>query len=75
MEENIYIASKQLQDKGGDAAVDADQYVHAGQNHVGCAGDLKEEGGRVHERRDGPPARRHRDSFREASQREKKKKE
>lgn len=61
--ENIYIASKQLQNKRGDAAVDADQYVHTGQNHVGCAGDLKEEGGRVHERRDGPPARRHGDGL------------
>ena len=49
-----YIASKQLQYKCGDAAIDSYQYVHAGQNHVGRAGDLKEERGRVHQRGDGP---------------------
>lgn len=54
----IYIASKQLQYECGDAAVDSYQYVHAGQNHIGCAGDLKEERGRVHQRGDGPSGKR-----------------
>lgn len=53
----IYIASKQLQYKCGDAAVDSYQYVNAGQNHVGRAGDLKEERGGVHQRGDGPSAK------------------
>lgn len=50
-----HVVSEQLHDEGGDAAVDADQDVDAGQDHVGSAGDLKEEGGRVHQRGDGPP--------------------
>lgn len=53
----IYIASKQLQHERGDAAVDSYQNVHAGQDHVGCAGDLKEERGRVHQGGDGPPGK------------------
>lgn len=51
-----HVVSEQLHDEGGDAAVDADQDVDAGEDHVRRAGDLKEEGGGVHERRDGPPA-------------------
>ncbi|TNN64374.1 hypothetical protein EYF80_025415 [Liparis tanakae] len=44
----------QLQYECGDAAVDPDQYVDAGENHVGRAGDLEEERGWVHQRGDGP---------------------
>jgi len=54
----IYIASKQLQYKCGDAAVDPDQYVNAGENHVGRAGDLEAERGWVHQRGDGPSGER-----------------
>ena len=50
-----HVVPKQLHDEGGDATVDADEDVDAGENHVGRAGDGEEEGGRVHERRDGPP--------------------
>lgn len=49
-----HIVSKQLHDESGDAAVDADEDVHAGEDDVRRAGDLKEEGGRVHQRSDGP---------------------
>lgn len=49
-----HIISKQLHDKGGDAAIDPDEDVDAGENYICCAGDLKEEGSWVHERRDGP---------------------
>ncbi len=59
-----YVAAKKLQNEGGDAAVDSYQDVHAGQNHVGRAGDLEEERGRVHQRGDGPAGRRHGDDFR-----------
>lgn len=48
------MVTKEFHDKGGDAAVDADEDVDAGEDDVGGAGDLKEEGGRVHERGDGP---------------------
>lgn len=50
-----HVVSKQLHDKGGDAAVDADQDVDTGEDDVGGAWDLEEEGGRVHQRSDGPP--------------------
>lgn len=49
-----HIVAKQLHDEGGDAPVDADEDVDAGEDHVGRAGDLEEEGGRVHQRGDGP---------------------
>lgn len=50
-----HMVSKQLHDKGGDAAVDADQDVDTGEDDVRGAWDLEEEGGRVHQRSDGPP--------------------
>lgn len=49
-----HVVSKQLHDEGGDAAVDADEDVDAGEDDVRRAGDLKEEGGRVHQRSDRP---------------------
>ena len=52
-----HVVSKQLHDEGGNAAVDAYKDVDAGEDDVRCAGDLKEEGSRVHERSDGPPER------------------
>lgn len=58
-----HIISKQLHDKGGDAAIDADEDVDAGENYICCAGDLKEEGGWVHQRRDGPAGDRKRVSW------------
>lgn len=51
-----HVVTKQLHDEGGDAAVDANQDVDAGEDHVGRAGDLEEEGGRVHQGGDGPAA-------------------
>lgn len=54
-----HVAAEELEDKGGDAAVDADEDVDGGEHHVGRAGDLKEEGRRVHQGRDGPPRSRH----------------
>ncbi len=60
----IYIASKQLQHECRDAAVDSDQNVDAGQNHVGRAGNLEEERGWVHQRGDGPSRKRYQDHFR-----------
>ena len=59
--DHTYIAAEQLQHKRGDAAIDSYQYVDAGQNHVGRAGDLKEEWGWVHQRGDRPPERKHTD--------------
>lgn len=50
------VVSEELHDEGGDAPVDADEDVDAGEDDVGRAGDGEEEGGRVHERRDGPAA-------------------
>lgn len=47
---------EELHDEGGDAAVDPDEDVDAGEDHVGRAGDTEEERRRVHQRRDGPPA-------------------
>lgn len=49
-----HMVSKELHDEGGDAAIDADENVDAGEDHIGGAGDGEEEGGWVHERRDGP---------------------
>ena len=48
------MVSEKLHDEGGDASVDADEDIDTGEDDVCRAGDLKEEGGRVHERRDGP---------------------
>lgn len=50
-----HIVGEELQHKSGHAAIDANEEVHAGEDHVGCAGDLEHEGGWVHERCDGPP--------------------
>ena len=55
-----HVVPKQLHDEGGDAAVDADEDVDAGENHVGRAGNGEEEGGWVHQRGDGPPEGGHR---------------
>lgn len=49
-----YIVAEQLQDEGGDATVNADEDVDTGKGHVGRAGDLEEEGGRIHQGGDGP---------------------
>lgn len=49
-----HIVTKQLHDEGGDTSVDADEDVDAGEDNIGCAGDLEEEGGRVHQGSDGP---------------------
>lgn len=60
---SIYIASKQLQDKCGDTAIDSYQYVDAGQNYVSRAGDLKEKWGWIHQRGDRPSGKRHKEHF------------
>lgn len=49
-----YRVVQELHDEGGHAAVDADEEVDAGEDHVRCAGHAEDEGGRVHERSDGP---------------------
>lgn len=56
-----HVVGEELQHKSGHTAIDADEEVHTGEDHVGCAGDLEHEGGGVHERCDGPPgeAQRH----------------
>lgn len=56
-----HVVPKQLHDEGGDAAVDADEDVDAGQDYVGGAGDLEEEGSGVHQGSDGPPEDTHSD--------------
>lgn len=48
------MVSKKLHDEGGDAAVDADEDVDAGEDDISRAGDGEEEGCRVHEGSDGP---------------------
>lgn len=51
---HTYIAAKKLQDEGGHTAVDSNEDVDAGQDHIGRAGDLKEERRGVHQRSYGP---------------------
>lgn len=51
-----YIIIKELHNKCGHAAVNADKEVDAGQYHIGRAGHTEDEGGGVHHRGDGPPA-------------------
>lgn len=51
-----YIIIKELHNKRGHAAVNADKEVDAGQYHIGRAGHTEDEGGGVHHRGDGPPA-------------------
>ncbi len=46
---------EELHDKRGHAAVDADEEVEAGQDHIRCAGNAEQEGGGIHHRSDGPP--------------------
>lgn len=58
-----YIASKQLENKCGHAAVDSYQYVDASKNHVGCAGYFKEKWSWVHQRGDWPSEKRHKQNF------------
>lgn len=50
-----YLVNKQLQDKCGNAAVDADEEVDRGQNDISCAGNAEHKGCWVHQRGDGPP--------------------
>lgn len=49
------IIFKKFQDKGGGAAVDADEEVDAGQGYVRCARDVEDVGHGVHHGRHGPP--------------------
>lgn len=49
------IVGKELQYESGHTAIDADEEVHTGEDHVGSAGDFEHEGGWVHERCDRPP--------------------
>lgn len=51
-----YVVIQDLHDEGRHAAVDADEEVDAGEDHVGRAGHIEDEGGWVHERSDGPAA-------------------
>ena len=45
-----------VQEEGGHGGGDADEEVDDDEKHVGRAGDLEPEGGRVHDGCDGPPA-------------------
>lgn len=53
----LYLVNKQLQDEGGDAAVDSDEEVDGGEDYIGCAWDAEQKGRWVHQRGDGPPER------------------
>lgn len=50
-----YVIYKQLQNKGGHAAVDADEEVDGGENHVSCARNGEHKGCWVHQRSYRPP--------------------
>ena len=52
---DTYIVCKELQYESGHTAIDADEEVHTGEDHIGGAGDLEHKGCWVHERGDGPP--------------------
>lgn len=52
---STYIIIIELHKKSGNAAVDTDEEVDAGQHHVCCAGNTEDEGGGVHHGGDGPP--------------------
>lgn len=52
---DTYIVCKELQNKSGHTAIDADEEVHTGEDHIGSAGDLEHKGCWVHERSDRPP--------------------
>lgn len=52
---DTYIVCKQLQYESGHTAIDADEEVHTGENHIGGAGDLEHKGCWIHERSDRPP--------------------
>lgn len=49
-----HLIYEQLQDKGGYAAVDADEEVDWGEDNISSAGDTEQEGGWIHERSDRP---------------------
>lgn len=49
-----FLVGKELQYKSGHTAIDADEEVETGQDHIGCAGHREQEGGWVHEWGDGP---------------------
>lgn len=55
----MYLVYKQLQDEGGDAAVDSNEEVDGSQNHISCTWDGEQKGCWVHERGDGPPTKDH----------------
>lgn len=50
-----YVVGEELEDESGHAAIYANEEIHAGQHHVGCAGDLEHKGSWVHEWRYRPP--------------------
>lgn len=51
-----YVIIEEIHDEGGHATIDADEEVDASQHHISCAGHAEDEGGRVHQGGDGPPA-------------------
>lgn len=51
----IYLIYKQLQDEGGNAAVDSNEEVDGGQKYISCAWDSEHKGCWVHKRGYGPP--------------------
>lgn len=50
------LINKELQDECGNAAVDADEEIDGGEDHVSSAGNWEDEGCRVHQWSDGPTA-------------------
>lgn len=52
---HFYLVNNQLQDEGGNAAVDTDEEVDGGQNDISRAGDGEHKRCWIHQRGDGPP--------------------
>lgn len=54
-QQGFYLIYKQLQDKGGYAAIDSNEQVDGSQNHISCTGNSEDKGCWVHKWSDGPP--------------------
>lgn len=50
----VYRVVEQLHDKCGHTAINTNEEVNAGKDHIGCARDTEHERGRIHHRSDGP---------------------
>lgn len=59
----MYLIDEELQDEGGDAAINSNEEVYGSQNHVSCARNSEHKGCWIHQRGDGPSGRK--DTLRE----------